>query len=122
MTAAFALVLLLLLGGCGAPPPPRDRVVAGGEASRGVDALRRYGCGGCHVVPGLPETRGAAGPPLEGLAERTYIAGRLTNRPINLVLWIRAPRSVDAGTLMPDLGVGEQDAKDIAAYLYRTSE
>jgi cytochrome c len=99
-------------------PPTSGRVVPGGDPARGIVALRAQGCGGCHVIPGLPETRGAVGPPLAGLATRTYIAGRLTNGPLNLVAWIRTPRSVDPGTLMPDLGVSERQARDMAAYLY----
>jgi cytochrome c2 len=92
--------------------------VPGGDPARGVVALRAHGCGGCHVIPGLPEARGAVGPPLVGLATRTHIAGRLTNGPLNLAAWIRSPRAIDAGTLMPDLGVSEAQARDIAAYLY----
>ena len=120
MRRALALALAgLVLGACGTPPPPEARFVPGGDPTRGPDALRRHGCGGCHVVPGLPETRGAVGPPLGGLADRAYIAGRLTNDPLNLVSWIRSPRAVDADTAMPDLGVSDQDARDIAAYLLR---
>jgi cytochrome c len=102
---------------CDVSPRP-GRVVTGGDPGRGVVALRAHGCGGCHVVPGLPEARGAVGPSLVGLATRTHIAGRLTNGPLNLMAWIQSPRSIDPGTLMPDLGVSKDQARDIAAYLY----
>jgi len=115
-TALVALVIALGLG-C-SPPPPSTSAVSGGDPSRGTAALRRHGCGGCHRIPGLPEARGAVGPSLEGLAARSHIAGRLANRPLNLVHWIVDPRAVDPGTAMPDLGVSEADARDIAAYLY----
>ena len=113
------LIAALIAGtiGCDGRPASRN-VVPGGDPTRGVAALRAHGCGGCHLIPGLPEARGAVGPSLAGLAMRTHIAGRLVNIPLNLVAWIRAPRSIDPGTLMPDLGVSEAQARDIAAYLY----
>jgi cytochrome c1 len=58
------------------------------------------------------------GPPLSDFARRTYIAGNLFNTPDNLVAWIRSPDSVEPGTVMPTLGVTEQEARDISAYLY----
>jgi cytochrome c1 len=47
-----------------------------------------------------------------------FIGGVLPNRPANLVRWIRFPQETDSLTAMPDLGVSERDARDIAAYLY----
>jgi cytochrome c len=115
------VALLMAIGGatlgCDASLAP-GRIVPGGDPARGVIALRAHGCGGCHVIPGVAEARGAVGPSLAGLVTRTHIAGRLTNTPLNVVAWIRSPRSVDPGTLMPDLGVTEGQARDIAAYLY----
>jgi cytochrome c len=58
------------------------------------------------------------GPNLDGFADRRLVAGALVNRPENLIRWIRHPQGVLPGTVMPDLGVGEQQARDIAAYLY----
>jgi cytochrome c len=119
--AALGSLLAAVVGAtiaCDGAPAPR-RVVPGGDPARGVVALRAHGCGGCHIIPGLPEARGAVGPSLAGMATRTHIAGRLTNGPLNLAAWIRSPRSFDPGTLMPDLGVSEVQARDIAAYLYR---
>lgn len=47
-----------------------------------------------------------------------YIAGMLHNNPDNLIKWLRNPQSVTPGNAMPDMHVTEQDARDIAAYLY----
>ena len=47
-----------------------------------------------------------------------YLAGKLPNQPENMIKWIREPQEVSPGTAMPQLGVTEQDGKDIAAYLY----
>jgi cytochrome c1 len=53
------------------------------------------------------------------MGNRWSIAGHLPNTPANLVRWIMHPQEVAPGTLMPDLGVPERQARDIAAYLYR---
>jgi cytochrome c1 len=58
------------------------------------------------------------GPPLAGFAGRTYIAGRFPNTAPALVRWIESPQAVAPGTAMPDLGIEEAQARDIAAYLY----
>jgi cytochrome c len=89
-----------------------------GDPERGRLAIRAYGCATCHTVPGVPGADALVGPPLTSFAERSYVAGVLTNTPDNLVRWIRHPRQVDSLTAMPDMGVGERDARDIAAYLY----
>jgi cytochrome c1 len=47
-----------------------------------------------------------------------HIAGVLTNTPDNLIEWIHNPPGVDPRTAMPNLGVDEAAARDIAAYLY----
>ena len=49
-----------------------------------------------------------------------YVAGVLENTPDNIVRWIQHPKAADEKTVMPDLGVTQQDATDIAAYLYST--
>jgi cytochrome c1 len=93
--------------------------VAGGDAERGKVAIGRYGCGACHTIPGIRGARGLVGPPLEDLARRVYVAGVLQNEPENLVRWIADPPAVDPQTAMPNLGVTDSDARDIAEFLYR---
>ena len=93
-------------------------VATGGDPDQGAHAIREYGCGSCHVIPGIPGARGEVGPPLHDFGRRTYIAGTLVNAPDNLVLWIRTPEIVEPGTVMPNLGVSLEDARDITAYLY----
>ena len=92
--------------------------VAGGDPELGRDALREYGCIACHSVPGVRGPDAYVGPPLTAWAERIYIAGSLPNEPDNLVYWIQFPDAVEPGTAMPTLGVSEEDARNIAAYLY----
>jgi cytochrome c2 len=93
-------------------------LTGGGDAGKGAGAIRRFGCGACHVIPGIPGAEGQVGPPLAGIGGRAYIAGVLTNTPENMVRWIVNPRAVDSLTAMPNLGVTEGEARDIAAYLY----
>jgi cytochrome c1 len=45
------------------------------------------------------------------------IAGQIANTPEMMTRWIRNPQHVDPLTAMPNLGVTERDARDIAAYL-----
>ncbi len=86
-------------------------------ATQGRAALRRHGCHGCHLIPGVVGSQRLLGPPLAGYALRTSIKGRLPQTPANLVRWIRDPQAVDPGTAMPATGVGEADARVMAAYL-----
>ena len=93
-------------------PPPGY----GGDPQRGRAMAERYGCPACHVIPGLAP-RGEVGPALDDVGTRSIIAGHFPNRPIEMAEWIRHPQEMKPGTLMPDTGVGERDARDIAAFL-----
>jgi cytochrome c1 len=42
----------------------------------------------------------------------------VTNTPENMIKWVQSPRSVDDRTAMPDVGLSDRQAKDVAAYLY----
>jgi cytochrome c2 len=90
----------------------------GGDPSRGEAMFIQYGCGSCHALKDVRNATGTVGPPLDGVALRTIIAGHLANKPENMEKWIRDPQQVSPGTAMPDLGVGEGDARDITAFLY----
>jgi len=94
----------------------------GGDPTRGEAMFIQYGCGSCHGVKHVRKATGMVGPPLDGIAIRAIIAGKLDNNPANLERWIRDPQAVTPGTAMPDLQVGERDARDIAAFLYTRAE
>ena len=85
---------------------------------RGPLLIREYGCGACHTLPGIAQTPRTVGPSLERVKVQLYIAGTLTNTPHNLRRWIQDPQQIRPHTAMPNLGVGLEDARDIAAYLY----
>jgi mono/diheme cytochrome c family protein len=91
---------------------------ARGRPERGEELMSRYGCGSCHLIPGVSWARGKTGPPLDRWAERHYIAGELLNTPRNLVAWIVDPQAIEPGTAMPGLGVSPEEALHVAAYLY----
>lgn len=92
--------------------------VPGGAAARGATVMGEFGCGGCHTIPGVDGASGMVGPPLNAWSRRSYIAGNLPNTPENLIRWVMDPHEVEPGTAMPDVGLEEQQARDVAAYLY----
>jgi cytochrome c len=110
------LMCLALLGGCNRQTP--TAAFTGGDPARGKAQMVAYGCGSCHVIPGVPGARGLVGPPLTKFAHRTFIAGEVPNNSQFLVRWISVPQSIEPGTAMPNLGVTEHQARDMAAYLY----
>jgi len=91
---------------------PRDTV------ERGRELLVQFRCGSCHTIPGVPGSRGQVAPPLTAWGQRSYIAGRLPNRPEVLTRWIVAPQALVPGTLMPAMGVSPDQAQAMAAYLF----
>jgi cytochrome c2 len=96
--------------------------MTGGHVDAGKAAIGRYNCGACHRIPGIAGATGATGPALNGIAVRAQIAGVLVNNPDNLARWLRAPQQVLPGNGMPDQGIGEQEARDMAAYLYTVKQ
>ena len=96
--------------------------ITGGNPDRGQAMFIQYGCGSCHGLKHVRKATGTVGPPLDGIAVRAIVAGKLDNSPDNLERWIRDPQGVTHGTAMPDLNVGERDARDITAFLYTRAE
>lgn len=121
-----ALCLLgcaMLQAGCesrGQPAPPAmaSAPAALGNAVRGQRLLAQFQCGACHQIPGVPGAHSQVGPPLSHLARQSYIAGQFANQPALLVRFIVDPPAMQPGTLMPAMGVAEDQARDMAAYLY----
>jgi cytochrome c2 len=94
---------------------PRPRV---GDPRLGQRLIGDIGCGSCHVVPGVSGADGMVGPPLDHMGRRQIIAGMLRNTQDNMVKWLRFPQQVVPGNAMPDMGLTEDQAKAIAAYLF----
>jgi cytochrome c1 len=119
--AAFASLLALVTANLVHENQLRDstaRTVTGGDPARAPAIFRRYGCSGCHTIPGIAGADGQTGAPLTELAKRVYIAGVLENRSDNLVAWIISPEKFSPQTAMPNTGISEHEARDLAAYLY----
>ncbi|WP_166825806.1 c-type cytochrome [Thalassoroseus pseudoceratinae] len=92
------------------------------QADHGQTLLFAYGCATCHTISGISDSPGNIGPPLTDWKRRKYIAGQLPNEREMLIRWLMDPQEVEPGTAMPDLGVTEDDAIDMAAYLYNQWE
>ncbi len=108
----------LLCGCAGNEPLGGYQSAMVGNPAEGKALIQRYGCGSCHEIPGIRTARGMVGPPLFYYSRRTMIAGELPNSPENLMAWIKNPVAIEPGTAMPDLGVTDSQARDMAAYLY----
>lgn len=117
--AAICVLSGFALSGCASDEAPRSFGTAiYGNSRLGKKLIADYGCGSCHIIPGIPNARGLVGPPLNFFSERTMIAGEVPNLPDNLIRWVKDPLSIEPKTAMPNVGLSEAQARDVAAYLY----
>lgn len=112
------LAAMLTLSAACRGPSTGDALAARGNVERGRTLARAYGCGACHTIPGVPGAHALVGPPLWGMADRAYVGGVLPNTEVAMIRWIQNPQAVTTRTAMPNLGVTEDDARQITAYLY----
>jgi cytochrome c len=117
IAAAAAILVAVIVLSTQDEPAPRF-AIASASAGRGKAAIEAYGCGSCHTIPGVEGADATVGPPLDGFAERTYVAGVLPNLPGPLARWIMHPQQIIPGNAMPELGIGRRESRDIAQYLY----
>ena len=92
-------------------PAELDPPLGDAEASRGAVLFNDLGCIACHVVD---KQGGYVGPVLDDVGARL--------RPGWLVAWIEQPSRYRPETIMPDRGLGEADARALAAFLSRKRE
>jgi cytochrome c len=122
MRSSGVVLIALLVGmaSCNGRDAVREDAITltGGDPDKGIAAIGRYGCGSCHDIPGIRSARGTVGPPLGRIAVRTYLAGHLSNTPANMMQWIQHPQHIERGTVMPEMGITADDARDITAFLY----
>ena len=95
---------------CKQPPEPRHVPDA--------KAIERAGCGACHEIPGLDWPSGRTGPSLVGFDDIGPIAGALPNTAENLAAFVRNAPAAKPGSTMPVMPLSEDEARDVAAYLY----
>jgi cytochrome c2 len=91
----------------------------GSPAADGALIIASKPCVGCHTIPGIPTATGQVGPNLGGVASRPKIAGGVVNNtgPDDLKAWIMNPPALKPGTAMPNLGLTDDEATKIVAYL-----
>ncbi len=111
------LLPLACLAACDSSTPAPARVT-GGDVKLGKLLLAQYQCGACHQIEGVAAARGQLAPPLDAFGQRSYIAGSVPNTPEMLARWLVDPPALKPGTTMPAMGVSEEDARHMAAYLY----
>ena len=117
MAVAGLAAVVCLLGCAGGQHVQVSRIAAEGEIHSGRRVIAEYKCGTCHTIPGIQGAHGVFGPPLNMMARRSYIAGNFANTPDNLTHWVMAPTTMKPRTAMPDLGLNQQQARDVTAYL-----
>jgi cytochrome c len=111
----FVALTAILFLACNREP---KQSASAGNVDRGKEAIERYGCNACHNIPGIPGPKGMVGPPLDHMASRSLIAGKLPNKPDTMISWLQDPPKYDPQAAMPNLGVTPADSRDISAYLY----
>lgn len=113
----LGVLLAASLAACGkkmTSPEP----MTGGDPRMGQKLIAQFGCGACHQIKGIAHADSQVGPSLKEIRSSSYVGGTLPNSAENLMKWIMHPRAVNPRTDMPELGVTEPEARDIAAYLY----
>jgi len=94
-----------------AKPPQAELAVAGSQLF--IDK----GCVNCHAVQGV-NTYNRTGPDLSHIGSRTSIAaGILPNTRENMIRWLRYTDTVKPGVAMPNLGLSQEEAESLTAYL-----
>ena len=115
----FSLLAIACLTAC-KPSGASERWASeatGGNPEHGKKAIGKYGCAACHTIDGI-SSEAMVGPPLTRMASRSYLAGSMQNNAANLIHFIQHPRAVHNDTAMPEIGLTDEEARDIAAYLY----
>lgn len=88
-----------------------------GDAAKGQQIFLGAACIGCHTIEGT-KAQGKVGPNLTHFATRGYFAGAvLTNTPENVARWLANPQAVKPGTLMPNLGLSQDQISALVQFL-----
>ena len=106
-----------------APPPP----VSNSLAARWQELFTKGradgkfpggpACASCHTVAGT-DAAGIIGPNLTHLQSRGTFAGAIfANNPENLTKWLTDPPKEKPGSVMPKLGLSDDEIRALVAYL-----
>jgi cytochrome c oxidase subunit 2 len=92
--------------------PPAD-----GPVAQGAQLVQQKGCAGCHTIQGTGAA-GNVGPNLTHFASRGTFAGSIFERTDdNLRKWLKDPPKEKPGSIMPNLGLSDQEITSLVAYL-----
>ena len=87
-----------------------------GLAAEGKAIYARSACVGCHTIRGV--STGALGPDLTTFgSRRTLAAGMFPSTVETVAAWLRNPTALKPGSKMPALGLTDDQARAVAAYL-----
>ena len=90
-----------------------------GDPAAGRQLFIAAGCAGCHTLNDLPGATGVAGPNLTNVVLRPTLAGETIPMTADtLTRFLLEPSAVKPGSPMPSVGLTEQEARDVAAFLY----
>lgn len=94
----------------GAPPPGNTSTAGrGGNAAVGETLFVSRGCRGCHSIGSAEHSQVTSAPDLAGIGVKV--------RPEWLFDWLKAPRSYDPNTAMPQLVLRDDDIRHLVAFL-----
>ncbi|MEE8384982.1 MAG: c-type cytochrome [Dehalococcoidia bacterium] len=82
------------------------------RASQGEEAVRKFGCYGCHKIAGYENLR-KVGPPLGEVGKKVNYSW--------IVRWLRDPQAVIPSARMPNFGLSEREIVAVTDYLYSLS-
>ena len=87
------------------------------QIHRGYQLVSSGACVGCHAIKGT-SLNAHVGPDLTRFGSRTTLgAGMYPNDEAHLIRWLKNPQEAKPGNKMPNLGLSDEDAAAIAAYL-----
>ncbi|HEX7056117.1 MAG TPA: cytochrome c oxidase subunit II [Bacilli bacterium] len=84
------------------------------DAKQGEEIFKKKQCIACHAI--TPDQIGT-GPNLAGFGDRQVVAGFRPHTAEWIEKWVKNPQEVKPGTLMPNLGLTDDEAKQVAKYL-----
>jgi cytochrome c oxidase subunit 2 len=92
------------------PPEPA------GDAAEGKAVYVRSACVGCHAIRGV--SAGGLGPDLTHFGSRALFgAGLWPTTAENVTAWLKDPPALKPGAKMPNLHLGDAEARALAVYL-----
>ena len=87
-----------------------------GPAAAGKAVFAASACVGCHTIKGV--SAGVLAPDLTHFGSRAMFgAGMWPTTPENVAEWVKDPQRLKPGVKMPSLGLTDEQAKAVAAYL-----